>query len=94
MYDWLIHHRLFGAYIYSYLTCKAIPRRTKIGALIFLWTTLIISIILVSSLHVRIFLIVVGIGVTIHLVMLKTLRYDEMKALNPDFVPDEFNLPE
>ncbi len=79
MYDWLINHKIFGAYIYCYLTYKAIPRGTKIGTLIFLWSTLMISMILVPSWYIRIFLALVGIGVTAHLLIIKTLSLDEMK---------------
>lgn len=82
MHNWLINHRIFGAMIYSYLTYKAIPRKTKISMIIFLWLTLIISIILVSSLHIRIFLVVVGLGVSVHLMTLKSLSCEEMKAIN------------
>jgi uncharacterized membrane protein YbaN (DUF454 family) len=82
MYNWIINHRVFGAYIYSYMTYKAIPKKTKVGTLIFLWSTLIASMMLAASWHVRILLIVVGIGVTIHLMMLKTLSREEMKTLN------------
>ena len=82
MYNWLIKHKIFGAYIYCYMTYRAVPMKTKIGAVIFLWSTLIISMILVSSLHMRIFLVVVGIAVTAHLIMLKTLRHEELIKLN------------
>lgn len=82
MYHWLINHKIFGAYIYSYMTYKAIPKKTKIGALIFLWSTLSISILLVTSLHIKIFLVAVGIGVTAHLMTLKTLSHEDLKALN------------
>lgn len=82
MYDWLIHHKIFGRYIYCYLTYKAIPKKTKITAIIFLWSSLIISMILIASLHIRIFLMVVGIGVSVHLMMLKTLSLEEMNEMN------------
>lgn len=82
MYNWLMNHKIFGAYIYSYLTYKAIPKKTKVGTIIFLWATLITSIIIVSSLHISIFLIVVGIGVTIHLMMLKTLSQEDIRKLD------------
>lgn len=81
MYDWLINHKIFGSYIYGYLTYKAVPRKTKIGALIFLWSTLIISMILLDSPHIRIFLAVVGIGVTFHLATLKTMTHQDLQAL-------------
>lgn len=54
--------------------------RTKIGALIFLWSTLSISAVLVPSLHIKIFLMVVGIGVTIHLITLKTMSAEDIRA--------------
>jgi uncharacterized membrane protein YbaN (DUF454 family) len=82
MYDWLINHRILGTYIYGYMTYKAVPRKTKFGALIFLWLTLTISMILMDSPHIRIFLIVVGIGVTFHLATLKTMTHQDLQALN------------
>jgi hypothetical protein len=81
LYHWLINHRILGAYLYCYQTLHGIPRKTKIGTLAFLWSTLIISMLLISSLLVRIFLVAVGIGVTVHLVTLRTLGYEEMKAV-------------
>lgn len=81
LYDWLINHRIFGSYIYCYMVYRAVPKKTKIGALIFLWSTLILSAVLVPSFHVRIFLLLVGIAVTIHLAILKTLCLEDMKAL-------------
>lgn len=82
MYHWLMSHKIFGSYIYSYMTYKAIPKKTKIGAFIFLWSTLIISMILMPSMHLRLFLAVVGISVTVHLVTLKTMSIEAMKALD------------
>jgi len=74
LYQWLIRHKIFGAYIYSYIMYRSVLLSTKIFTLIFLWVTLIISIFLVDSLHVRAFLVLVGIGVSIHLFALKTLK--------------------
>ncbi len=82
MYTWMINHRIFGSYIYSYLTFKAIPKKTKIGTIIFLWSTLGISILMMTSLHIRLFLIAVGAGVTIHLLTLKTLSLKDIQAIN------------
>jgi uncharacterized protein len=73
MYHWLITHKIFGSYLYCYLTYKAIPRKTKAGTIMFLWGTLLISLYLSPSLHIRIFLVAVGISVSVHLLMLKTL---------------------
>lgn len=82
MYNWLMNHKIFGAYIYSYLTYKAIPKKTKVGTIVFLWSTLSVSMILVSSLHIRIFLLAVGVAVTAHLLMLKTLSQEDLNKLD------------
>ncbi len=76
MYDWLMGHRVFGMYLYNYIHYKAIDKRTKIGAVIFLWCSMGISIYFLNSIHLRIFLVVVGIGVTLHLLMLKTMKIE------------------
>lgn len=78
LYDWLINHRVFGTYIYNYMTYRAVTRKTKSMALFFLWLTLFISIVIVDNLHLRIFLAVVGVGVSIHLLHLKTITLEEL----------------
>lgn len=81
MYNWLMNHRIFGAYIYCYVTYKAIPKKTRARGILFLWLTLMISMLLVRSWHLRLFLMVVGVAVTTHLWMLKTLTDEDMRAL-------------
>ena len=73
LYNWLINHKIFGSYIYNYMPYGAVKKSVKTGALIFLWLSLLISILIVSNLHLRIFLVAVGVGVSIHLLTLKTL---------------------
>jgi len=73
LYHWLINHRVFGTYIYNYLTYRAITKRTRVVALIFLWATLLTSASISENLHLRLFLLAVGIGVSIHLYVLKTM---------------------
>lgn len=81
LYNWLINHRVFGTYIYNYLTYRAITQRTRIVALIFLWVTLFTSASLANNLHLRLFLLAVGIGVTIHLFALKTMSREVQREL-------------
>ncbi len=73
LYDWLIGHRLFGRTIRNYLRHKSVDRKTKIFALVLLWLSLTVSAILAPSTIVRILLPLVGIGVSIHLLCLKTM---------------------
>ena len=74
LYNWVINHRIFGSFIDNYMNNRAVEMKAKIVRLIFLWTTLGVSIFIFPSLHLRIFLFAVGIGVTIHLLTLKTLK--------------------
>lgn len=78
LYGWLIHHKLFGKYLYNYATYRAVPRRTKIAAIILLWAGLATSAILVDLLYVRLLLLAVGIAVSIHLLTLKTIEAAQM----------------
>lgn len=82
LYNWLIYHRIFGAYLYNYLTYKAVTKRTKVVALIFLWWGLTVSMLLINLLYVRLLLVFIGIAVSIHLLLLKTIKASDM--IKPD----------
>jgi uncharacterized protein len=86
LYDWLINHRVFGTYIYNYITYRAVRKSVKIGTLIFLWLTLMISIFVVSNIYVRVSLLAVGMGVSIHVLTLKTMGKE-----TPDHTAHEDN---
>ncbi|MFC1962253.1 YbaN family protein [Chloroflexota bacterium] len=74
-YHWLLNNRLFGAYISNYLQGKGMPIRMKIFTLILLWATITISIIFaVHNLVVELILLSVGIGITLHIFLIKTLK--------------------
>jgi uncharacterized protein len=73
LYYWLIGHKVIGRYIYYYMTYKAVMKRTKIVAMGLLWTSLLISIMVVDNLHIRLLLLVIGLAVSIHIATLKTL---------------------
>ncbi len=86
LYNWLINHHVFGPYIYNYLTYKAIPKKTKIGAIIFLWCSLIISSLIISSLHIKIFLFLIGIAVSLHIITLKTLSKENLNIAEEQII--------
>lgn len=73
-YQWLINHRWFGSYIKTYLEQKRIPKKVKIGALIMLWTVIGISFVLINNIWVRIVLLMVVCGVSIHIASIKTIK--------------------
>lgn len=78
LYLWLTQHKVFGDYIYQYMTYKAVKKKAKIGALVFLWLSLSISFFIVNQLLVKLLLIAVGVAVSIHVLTLKTLRPSEV----------------
>ncbi|MBE0638543.1 MAG: YbaN family protein [Bacteroidales bacterium] len=75
LYKWLIYHRYFGKYIRDYREKRGVPMKVKIGSIALLWATILFSAFWVVDLvWVRLLLIVVAIGVTSHILCLKTIR--------------------
>ncbi len=72
-HHWLIHHKVFGKYIYNYTVHKAITKRSKITSVLMLWITLTLSMFLVYQLLITVILTSIGIAVTWHLLSMKTL---------------------
>lgn len=73
LYDWLIRHKVFGKYIHDYVTYKAIPIKTKVSAIIILWLSMTISIIIVPHFYLKIMLTLLASMVTIYLLTLKNV---------------------
>ncbi|ADJ26457.1 protein of unknown function DUF454 [Dehalogenimonas lykanthroporepellens BL-DC-9] len=73
-HDWLLNHRVFGEYIRNYRDHRAIRYRAKVTAISLLWITIGISIFLVGYFWVRLLLLGIAVGVTWHLLSLKTIR--------------------
>jgi uncharacterized membrane protein YbaN (DUF454 family) len=74
LYRWLTAHRWLGPYIRNYQEHRAITRRSKVVGLLLLWATLGYSIIwVVSGLALRVLLLLIGAGVTGHLLCMRTL---------------------
>lgn len=71
-YRLLLDNRLFGGYIRSYIEGRGIPVKTKIFVIILLWLSILFSVnFVVSIVWLKILLLIVAIGVTIHLVLIK-----------------------
>jgi uncharacterized membrane protein YbaN (DUF454 family) len=73
-YNWLINSKILGEYIRNYREYRAIKRNAKIITITLLWLTLGISIWVVNNIYIRIFLLVIGISVTLHILLIKTLE--------------------
>jgi uncharacterized membrane protein YbaN (DUF454 family) len=74
LYDWLLNHKVFGKFIKSYREEKSISLRIKISALTLLWTTICFSVFFVlnEKWWLQLLLISIAIGVTTHILSLKT----------------------
>lgn len=72
---WLLTNRWFGAYIRNYREGNGIPLREKILTISLLWVTIIFSVLyVVTNPWVKALLAGIAIGVTIHLVRIKTYK--------------------
>ncbi len=74
-FTWLMTNKFFGKYIRDYKDKKGVPWKVKLSTLILLWASLLVSaFIFVSLLWVKILLLVIGSGVTIHILLIKTKK--------------------
>ena len=74
MHRWLMSQRHLGPYIRNFQSGRGIPLRAKIAALALMWTSLTISMWVVPLPWVRALLLIPGIGVTLYLYRVPTLR--------------------
>lgn len=77
MHRWLHANPTFGKLIRDFENERAISRRAKIVALTTMWISLISSMVIVQSHWLQAMLAIVGVGVTIYLLRLKTLAPEE-----------------
>ena len=77
MYGWLTSNRLFGSFIRNYREQRGMSVRAKLAALALLWGVIgYTSLTAVNAAWLRVLLLSVAIGVTFHLLRLKTLPRD------------------
>jgi len=70
-----MNNKWFGSYIRNYYEGKGIPLKAKLLSVSFLWLTIGFSTyFIVNVLIVRIILVIIAIGVTIHILTIKTLK--------------------
>lgn len=74
-HNWLLNNRLLGQYIKNYKSGQGITVRQKVTTIAILWASIAFSIWFVAgAFWLTLLLVAVAIGVTIHLLMLKTYR--------------------
>jgi uncharacterized membrane protein YbaN (DUF454 family) len=74
LYRWLVNHRWLGPYVRNYYVHRAITARTKAVSLTLMWATIAYAVVQVASSDLlRLVLLLVAAGVTIHILRMKTL---------------------
>ena len=87
-HDWLLNNRLCGDYIRNYKSGRGISMRQKITTTSILWVSIGVSIwLLGGGFWSTLILLVVAIGVTLHLVLLKTYRPEADEVILPEQAP-------
>jgi len=72
---WLLTNRLFGDYLRNYVHNRGIPKRVKGYILITLWGTISLSAFFaVNAWWLRLLLITIAIGVTVHILRIRTSK--------------------
>jgi len=73
--EWLRNHKILGAYIKNYQDGTGLTLKSKMINIFLLWTMILLSVFLFTEeIYIRIILIAIAVGVTIHLAMVKTKK--------------------
>jgi len=74
-YNWLINNKWFGSYIKNYQEGKGVPLKVKVYTISLLWITILFSaFFIVHILWLKVLLILIAVGVTIHVLTIKTYK--------------------
>ena len=80
-HNWLINNRWCGSYIQNYRSGRGISMRQKVSTIISLWASIAFSVwMLGAGFWVILLLAGVAIGVSIHILWLKTYRVQEIET--------------
>lgn len=79
LYNWILQHKVLGVYISNYRKHKAMPLKSKIIALIMMWTMISLSVIFfLDNFTVKLIVISAGLIGTVVILMVKTLRKEDL----------------
>lgn len=85
-YHWLLNNRIFGKYITAYLEGKGMPMISKVSTTLLLWITILATtIFFVENIWIRILLLAIAVGVTLHIIMLPTMKRENKKLKKASF---------
>lgn len=72
MYGWLMNHPHLGPYIKNFREHKVIPLHAKVYILTLLWASLLYCSYILDPLWLKVLMIAIAIGVTIHITSYKS----------------------
>lgn len=73
--EWLKNHKILGGYINNYQNKTGLTRNAKIANILILWSSISLSaFVFTNQIYIRIILLAIAIGVSIHLLMIKTKK--------------------
>jgi len=79
-YQRLTNNRIFGAYVRNYIEGRGMPIRMKILTIFLLWLAIGLTVAFeVQSIVIRIVLICIAIGVTVHIVLIRRRRLEDIQ---------------
>ena len=74
-HSWLMNNRVFGVYIRNYTEGRGMPIKVKLFTITLLWVTIGISIsVAAPNWIVKTILIIIAIGVTLHIILIKARK--------------------
>lgn len=79
-YQWLTNNRVFGAYVRNYVEGRGMPVRMKLFIILLLWLTMGLTIAFgVQNTIVRIVLVCIAIGVTVHIALVRKRKVEAIQ---------------
>jgi len=73
--EWLRNNKFLGPYLKNYQNKTGLTIKSKIFTIIFLWLSIGISAFyLTNEFHIRMLLLAIGAGVSIHIIYIKTQK--------------------
>jgi hypothetical protein len=77
LYNWLLNHKIFGEYIRNYRQYRAMPLKSKVIALVMMWTAISAStIFFIESNIIRVIVLTAGVVGTIVIYRIRTLQVE------------------
>jgi len=74
-YRWVHYNRLFGKYIRNYSTGKGMTMSSKVVSIAILWIGILVSAYWgTHNFYIRLLLLIIAVGVTWHLLVIKTYK--------------------